>query len=66
MLKAFKKTVEEGVFTFIIGMHHIKNMIAGLFLTNDFHFFGYYLVQVIVLLLIENSAFCPEVHAHLL
>lgn len=25
MLKAFKKTVEEGVFTFIIGMHHLKN-----------------------------------------
>lgn len=25
MLKAFKKTVEEGVFTFIIGMHY-KNV----------------------------------------
>jgi hypothetical protein len=31
MLKAFKKTVEEGVFTFIIGMHH-KNVLAKLFL----------------------------------
>jgi len=66
MLKAFKKTVEEGVFTFIIGMHHIKNTVARLFLTNDFHFFEYYIVEVTVLLCIENSAFCPKLHTHLL